>query len=86
MEVAIRKLGSGCRWLCGKNAKFTNRKTDSCTPSGWQTASGKGSWSLRLTKLPAGRYEVYTRAVTANSFSEGRFTTKDGNRRAFRVR
>ena len=84
VEVAIRKLGSGCRWLSGK--KFTTRKTDSCTPSGWQTASGKGSWSLRLTKLPAGRYEVYTRAVTANTFKEGRFSTKDGNRRAFRVR
>jgi len=84
VEVAIRKLGSGCRWLSCK--KFTNRKTDACTPSGWQTASGKGSWSLRLTKLPAGRYEVYTRAVTANAFREGRFSTKDGNRRAFRVR
>lgn len=84
VEVAVRKLGSGCRWLSGK--KFTNRKSSSCTPSGWQKASGTRAWSLRLATLPAGRYEVYTRAVTANGFKEGRFSTKDGNRRAFRVR
>jgi hypothetical protein len=84
VEVAVRKLGGGCRWLSGN--KFKKRKTSSCTPSGWRRASGKGSWSLNLRTLPAGRYEVYTRAVTANTFREGRFSTKDGNRRAFRVR
>ncbi|MBE2320113.1 hypothetical protein DVA67_029375 [Solirubrobacter sp. CPCC 204708] len=86
VEVAVRKLGSGCRWLSGKNAKFTNRETDSCTPTGWQKASGTRSWRFTMRALPAGRYEVYTRAVTANGFKEGRFSTKDGNRRTFRVR
>lgn len=84
VEVAIRKLGSGCRWMSG--SKFTNRKTTSCTPAGWKRASGTRAWSLSLAKLAKGRYEVYTRAVTANGFKEGRFSARDGNRRAFRVR
>lgn len=86
VEVAVRKLGSGCRWLSGKNGKFVSRKGGTCAPSGWQAASGRGSWSFSMRGLPAGRYEVYTRAVTANGFREGRFSSSDGNRRAFRVR
>ena len=86
VEVAIRKLGSGCRWLAGKHAHFTNRKTKSCTPSGWQAASGTHSWRLSMRSLPAGRYEVYTRAVTKNGFREARFAAADRNRVTFRVR
>ncbi|MDA0181624.1 hypothetical protein OJ997_15065 [Solirubrobacter phytolaccae] len=89
VEVAVRKLGSGCRWLSGKNAKFTNRKLAkgaTCTPSGWQAASGRSSWRLSMRALPKGSYEVYSRAVTANGFREGRFAKADGNRRSFRVR
>jgi len=89
VEVAVRKLGSGCRWLSGKRAKFTNRKLAkgvACSPSGWQAASGRGSWRLSMRALPAGRYEAYSRVVTANGFREGRFSGSDGNRRTFRVR
>ena len=89
VEVAVRKLGSGCRWLSGKKAKFTNRKLAkgvACSPSGWQAASGRGSWRLSMRALPAGRYEAYSRVVTANGFREGRFSGSDGNRRTFRVR
>lgn len=88
VEVAVRKLGGGCRWLSGKHARFTTRKLAkgaSCTPRGWQAASGTRSWSLSTKALPAGRYEVFTRAVTANGFREARFSRADGNRRTFRV-
>jgi uncharacterized delta-60 repeat protein len=86
VEVAVRRLGSGCRWLAGRTARFTTRKTKDCTPSGWQAASGTHSWRLSLSKaLPAGRYEVLSRAVTANGFREARFTKSDRNRVAFRV-
>lgn len=85
VEVAVRKLGSGCRWLSGKRAKFVSRK-GTCAPAGWQAASGRGSWRFSMRALPAGRYEVYSRTVTANGFREGRFSSSDGNRRTFRVR
>ncbi len=38
-----------------------------------------------MRALPAGRYEVYTRAVTKNGFREGRFAASDRNRVTFRV-
>ena len=79
-------VGSGCRWLSGKAARFTSHKADACSPSGWQAASGTRSWRLSLSKaLPAGRYEVFSRAVTANGFREARFSRGDRNRVAFRV-
>lgn len=85
VEVAVRKLGSGCRWLSGKRGKFVS-KQGTCTPSGWQAASGRGSWRFSMRALPKGRYEAYSRVVTANGFREGRFSGADGNRRTFRVR
>ena len=87
VEVAVRALGKACRWISGKNAAVRTRKLSkgaSCTPSGWQSASGSSSWRLSLSKsLPSGRYEVYTRAITANGFHEASFSKSDGNRVAF---
>jgi hypothetical protein len=89
VEVAVRALGKSCRWLSGKNAVLRVKKVAkgaSCTPSGWQSASGSSHWRLTLTKsLPRGSYEIYTRAITANGFREARFSKADGNRRSFRV-
>ena len=89
VEVAVRALGKGCRWISGKNARVVTKKLAkgaTCTPQGWQSASGKSHWRLSLRRaLPAGSYEVYSRAITANGFREARFSKADGNRRSFRV-
>ena len=87
-EVAVRRLGRGCRWLSGKKAHFTTRKLAkgaACTPRGWQAASGKRSWRLSMRLLPAGRYVVYSRAVTRNGFREANFAASDRNKVTFRV-
>ena len=89
VEVAVRALGKGCRWLSGKSARIVTKKLAkgaTCRPQGWQSASGSSHWRLSLRKsLPAGSYEISTRAITANGFREASFTKPDGNRRSFRV-
>jgi hypothetical protein len=89
VEVAVRALGKGCRWLSGKSARIVTKKLAkgaSCRPQGWQSATGSSHWRLSLSRsLPAGSYELYTRAITANGFREALFSKSDGNRRSFRV-
>jgi hypothetical protein len=87
VEVAVRRLGKSCRWLSGKRAHFKTRKQGArCTPTGWQAAKGTRSWRLSMRALPAGRYQVFSRAVTKNGFREAHFAASDRNRVAFRVR
>jgi hypothetical protein len=87
VEVAVRRLGKSCRWLSGKRAHFkTGKQGASCPPTGWQAAKGTRSWRLAMRALPAGRYQVYSRAVTKNGFREARFAASDRNRLTFRVR
>jgi hypothetical protein len=89
VEVAVRALGKGCRWLSGKNATIRTHKLAkgaTCRPQGWQSATGSSRWRLSLRRsLPPGSYEISTRAITRNGFREASFTKPDGNRRSFRV-
>ena len=52
VEVAVRALGKGCRWLSGKNATIRTHKLAkgaTCRPQGWQSATG----SSPLAPVPA---------------------------------
>jgi hypothetical protein len=56
------KHGKQCQFL-GRGARIS-RKSASCSRPHWLSAHGTATWSLRLPKrLPAGSYQVLTRAV-----------------------
>lgn len=89
VEVAIRRLGGGCRWIGSRDGELRSVErsaSGACAPL-WIRASGARRWELRLNrKLAKGRYQVLSRAVLTNGIPEARFTTKDRNKRSFRVR
>jgi hypothetical protein len=56
------KHGKQCQFL-GRGARISRNST-SCKRPHWLSAHGTATWSLRLPKrLPAGSYQVLTRAV-----------------------
>ncbi len=89
VEVAIRRVGGGCRWLASRSGRFKSVKGGSACARRmlWLPATGDRSWRLLLTRpLPAGRYEAFSRAtIVSGGFREGVFTARDRNRVAFRV-
>jgi hypothetical protein len=88
VEVAVRRLGGkGCTWLAGTRLQTLKASKGRCTRMLWLRAAGTRSWSVRLrSALPAGRYEVRSRAVIGSGFAEGSFSRADRNLVAFRVR
>jgi len=90
VQLAVRRLGGECRWLSSARGDLrTVDESDAgkCDEPVWITVKGTERWSLRLGKrLPAGRYELRTRAVLRNGLAEGRFTRTDKNLIRFRVR
>ncbi len=56
-----RASGNGCRYLQA-NGSFA-RAVTSCKRTRYVTAKGTSRWSLRVGRLPAGRYKVWVRAV-----------------------
>ncbi len=88
VDVAIRRLGAGCRWLASKrSARFRSAGAGKCRPARWLRADGARSWRLRLGRaLPRGSYEVLSRARIRAGFREGRFTSRDRTRVRFTVR
>jgi hypothetical protein len=89
VSVAVRRLGAGCRWLAAPGkARFRNRKAGrkgSCPNPVWLPARGTAHWRLRTRGLPAGTYELLSRATIAMGFSEASFTRSDRNRVRFRT-
>jgi hypothetical protein len=87
VHVAIRRLGSKCRWLAA-SGRLRTRKAKTCAEHPiWIRARGTRHWSLALRRtLPAGRYVVLSRATIAAGFAEARFSARDGNQRTLRVR
>jgi hypothetical protein len=86
VEIAVRKAG-GCRWLSSSAGDLRKVARGECDDPVWVRVNGTSDWSLRLRrKLPDGRYTLFTRAVTRNGVSEGRFGFGDGNKLKFRVR
>ena len=88
VDVAIRRLGSGCRWLASKrSATFRGASGGKCRPARWLRADGARRWRLALARrLPPGSYEVLSRARIRAGLREGRFTAKDRTRVRFTVR
>jgi hypothetical protein len=85
VNVAIRRLGGGCRWLASERGRFRTRPAKaSCRPL-WLRAHGKRRWRLPTGGLPAGRYVLLTRATIGIGFREASFSKSDRNRVAFRV-
>ena len=89
VSIAIRQLGSRCRWLAASGrirSVSASAKTCAAHPI-WLRAHGTRRWSLTLPRaLAPGRYVVQSRATIAAGFSEGRFSSRDGNQRTLRVR
>jgi hypothetical protein len=82
---------AAAQWMWLKNAKaqFTARAPQHglCNKPIWLTTTGTKSWKYSLTHgLPAGKYVLYSRAVSSAGFAEITFSAKDGNRRTFTVR
>jgi hypothetical protein len=90
VQIAVRRLGSECRWLNGVDGELRTVDESAggkCDEPVWVTVKGTERWSLKLRKrLPKGRYELRTRAVLRNGLAEGRFTKRDKNLIRFRVR
>jgi hypothetical protein len=91
VDVAIvRKAGKRCLWLRSLEGRVRSSKAakdGSCGGAVWLRAKGAGRWSLTLRRaLPAGSYEVRSRATISAGFREGSFTNGDRNRVAFTVR
>ncbi|MCW3017118.1 MAG: hypothetical protein JWO02_4210, partial [Solirubrobacterales bacterium] len=88
VSVAVRRLGGGCRWLASTHGGFRTKHVAakaSCAPT-WLTAHGTTRWTLPTGGLPAGQYELLSRATIGAGFREDSFTTKDRNRVLFTVR
>jgi hypothetical protein len=87
VDVAVRRLGGGCRWVASaKTGKLRSGRGGDCQPAAWLRASGTTSWRLSLRRaLPPGRYVVYSRATIGAGFREGRFSAGDRNRVSLKV-
>ena len=86
VEVAIRRLGGGCRWLASADGDFRTVRGKCKRPAKWLAATGTRSWALQLERaLPPGRYVAYSRVRNRAGFREARFSGADGNLVRFTV-
>ena len=89
VDVAIRRLGPGCRWLASKRSAQVPQRgaAASAARRRWLRADGARSWRLALDRsLPPGSYEVLSRARIRAGFREGSFSARDRTRVRFTVR
>jgi hypothetical protein len=90
VEVSIKRIAGtkkkpSCSWLRSSKSRALSRR--SCASAVWVRASGTSRWRLRLSRaLPAGRYEIRSRAVIRSGFREARFSARDRNLAKLRVR
>jgi hypothetical protein len=86
VEVSVRRLGGSkktCSWLRSTAGTLVR---GSCTSPRWVRASGSSSWRVALRRsLPAGHYEIRSRAGIAAGFKEAVYSAKDGNKVELRV-
>lgn len=90
VEVAVRRLGTGgCRWLTGAGGRWTTLpagRRGACRSVRWIRATGTTHWRLTLRRaLPAGTYEIRSRAIIRAGLREARFGTADRNLRRVRL-
>ncbi|MFL5846957.1 MAG: hypothetical protein ACJ762_19925 [Solirubrobacteraceae bacterium] len=90
VSVAVRRLGGGCRWLSSAaKPRFRTVKAGAkgrCTRPVWLRAAGTTRWRLKTAGLPAGDYELLSRASIRAGLDEASFTAGDHNRVSFTVR
>ncbi len=90
VDIAVRRLGGGCRWLASHAARFRNAgapRGRGCKRAVWLRAQGTRSWRYPLARaLPPGRYVLYTRATIAAGLREASFSARDGNEITFTAR
>ena len=90
VDIAVRRLGSGCRWLASHAAGFRNAgsaRGRGCKQAVWLRAQGTRSWRYPLARaLPPGHYVLYTRATIAAGLREASFSARDGNQITFTAR
>jgi hypothetical protein len=90
VDIAVRRLGAGCRWLASHAARFRNvggAPARRCERAVWLPAQGTRSWRYSLTRaLPPGRYVLYTRATIAGGLREASFSARDANEITFTAR
>jgi len=83
VDIAVRRMGGGCRWLASHAARFRKARAAQggrCRPAVWLRAQGTRSWRYSLARtLPPGRYVLYTRATIAAGLREASFSARDGN-------
>jgi hypothetical protein len=89
VEVSVKRVSGSkkkksCSWLRSASRALSR---GSCSGSAWVRASGTSSWRLSLSRaLPAGRYEIRSRAVIRSGFREARFSARDRNLASLTVR
>ena len=90
VDIAVRRMGGGCRWLASHAARFRDSRAardGRCKPAVWLRAQGTRSWRYSLARaLPPGLYVLYTRATIAAGLREASFSGRDGNQIAFTAR
>jgi hypothetical protein len=90
VDIAVGRLGGGCRWLASHAARFRNAgaaRGRPCKPAVWLRARGTRRWRYSLNRgLPPGRYVLYTRATIAAGLREASFSARDRNRITFTAR
>ncbi len=74
VQVSIRRIEPRrCAWVTSRRGtiKRSRQVKGRCTKPVWITASGTTTWSLKLARaLPAGRYEIRSRARLADGTTE----------------
>lgn len=95
VEVALVRASGGaraararCAWLAPNGKLRTMRRTRGrCLTPVWVPAKGTRRWRLRLRrKLPKGSYVLYSRAISRAGAPENRYSKRDRNRLALRLR
>lgn len=80
VQISVRRIDARrCRYLRSAAGVFTATRPvkRKCPKPVWVTVSGGTSWKLALrAKLPAGRYEIRSRAVLANGTIEAKFALR----------
>jgi uncharacterized delta-60 repeat protein len=82
------KTKASCLWLRSSSAKFKRLKPKrgKCASARFLRAKGTTKWVFKLRRhLPPGSYILYARATDTSGNRETRFSSKLGDRAAFRV-
>lgn len=85
VEVAVRRVGRGCRRMVSRSGRFATQRAGrhGCAPV-WVRADGTTRWRLSLGRpLGPGRYVLESRATLRMGFREARFSSADRNRLSF---